>query len=351
MSDLSDKIYEEESDIQVEAEEKPWSFSGVWNKALEQQEERPLKVRNHLWASELGKAPIDLYLKLTGVKPTNPPNARSLRKFEAGNIFEWIVSLILKRAGILQESQKWTSFQYPGLLQTTGKADFIVGGVPKGAEEAINEMKALGLPDVFIRGAEAVASHLMTFTNGLKPIPLEIKSVSSFMFEALEARGVASKNHRLQLFHYLKSTDYDQGRIVYISRDDLRMMEVVIEKDSPVEQEYKQAIETVSKYIIGKEKPPLEQPITFDEDLCKFSKNFNVAYSNYLTMLYGFKDQKEFDDKYVSMVSSWNRVVGRLKEGKIITEKNKLVLEQIKEAGFSVEDILKKFFAEPDLDE
>lgn len=351
MSDIQDQLLQEELDIQGEADEKPWKFASVWNKALEQQENKPLKERNHLWASELGKSPIDLYLKLTGVKPTNPPNARSLRKFEAGNIFEWIVSLILKRAGILQESQKWTSFQYPGLLQTTGKADFIVGGIPKGAEEAINEMRTLGLPDVFIRGAEAVARHLMTFTSGLKPMPLEIKSVSSFMFEALESKGVASRNHRLQLFHYLKSTEYDQGRIVYISRDDLRMMEIVIEKNSPVEHDYRQAIETISKYILTKEKPPLEQPITFDEDLCKFSKNYNVAYSNYLTMLYGFKDQKEFDDKYTSMVSSWNRVVSRLKEGKTMTEKNNLILEQIKQAGFSVENILKKFSPEPDAEE
>ena len=311
MNDLLETNYEEECDIQVEAEEKPWNFAGVWNKALEQQEERPIKVRNHLWASELGKSPIDLYLKLTGVKPTNPPNARSLRKFEAGNIFEWIVSLILKRAGILQESQKWTSFQYPGLLETTGKADFIVGGVPKGADETINEMRTLGLPDVFIRGAEAVARHLEAYPSGLKPMPLEIKSVSSFMFEALEAKGVASRNHRLQLFHYLKSMDFEEGRIVYISRDDLRMMEVVIERNSPVEQDYKKEIEVISKYILAKERPPIEKAIILDGDLGKFSKNYNIAYSNYLTMLYGFKDQKEFDDKYVPMVSSWNRVVSR----------------------------------------
>ena len=83
-----------------------WGLSEVWNKSLEEQEQRPLSFRDHLWASELGKAPVDLWLKLRAVPPTNPPNPRSLRKFEAGNVFEWIVSLILKRAGILKESQR-----------------------------------------------------------------------------------------------------------------------------------------------------------------------------------------------------------------------------------------------------
>src|SRR5258708_20285530 len=101
-----------------------WGLATAWNASLIDTEERELKVRDNLWASELGKAPIDVWLKMHGTKPTNPPNARSLRKFEAGNVFEWIVSLILKRAGILRESQKWSSFQYPGLLKVTGKPHF-----------------------------------------------------------------------------------------------------------------------------------------------------------------------------------------------------------------------------------
>ena len=60
----------------------------VWNTALEDQEKRQVKPREKLWASELGGATIDLYLKLKGTELSNPPNARSLRKFEAGNIFE-----------------------------------------------------------------------------------------------------------------------------------------------------------------------------------------------------------------------------------------------------------------------
>ena len=134
-------------------ESSSWGLAEVWNKSLEKMEVRDPEPRSHLWASELGKAPIDLYLKLKGVKPSNPPNARSMRKFEAGNVFEWIVSLILKRAGVLKEQQHWCSHQYPGLMKVTGKADFIAGGTPDYVKWK-KELEILELPNVFVRATE-----------------------------------------------------------------------------------------------------------------------------------------------------------------------------------------------------
>jgi len=324
-------------------ENKTWGLAEIWNNSLLDKEERELTKRDNLWASELGKAPIDLWLKMRGVKPTNPPNARSLRKFEAGNVFEWIISLILKRAGILKESQRWSSYQYDGLLKVTGKADFIAGGKPD-IEQWKKSIEILDLPDIFLRAGERIVKYFSEkYPNGLDEIPLEIKSVSAFMFEALEKRGISSKIHRLQVFHYLKSENRPIANLVYICRDDLRMMEFAIENPSSVENEYKQAIENISKYHLSNEQPPLEKPIKFDDDIGKFSKNFNVAYSGYLTMLYGFKDQKEFDDKYIPIVGRWNRVMARIKSGKDITPKNSSVLDEIKIEGFNLDEITKNF--------
>jgi len=320
-----------------------WGFSEVWNASLIEKKERELRQRDNLWASELGKAPIDLWLKMKATKPTNPPNARSLRKFEAGNVFEWIVALILKRAGILKESQRWSSYQYDGLLRVTGKADFIAGGKPN-IEQWQKDIAILDLPEVFLRAGERILEYFAkNYPEGLDEMPLEIKSVSAFMFEALEKKQSSSKNHRLQVFHYLKSENRPAANLVYICRDDLRMMEYKILNPSKVEDEYKEAIEKISGYFIRNEKPPLEKPIGFSEDIGKFAKNFNVAYSGYLTMLYGFKDQKEFDDKYTPTVSKWNRVVARIKEGKDMTDKNNLVLKEIEEAGFNLNEIMKNF--------
>jgi len=319
-----------------------WGLAEIWNKSLEQREKRELKIREHIWASELGKAPVDVWLKMKATEETNPPNARSLRKFEAGNVFEWIVSLILKRAGILREKKKWVSYQYDGLLEVTGKSDFIVGGKPD-LQKWLNEMSALNLPDVFLRAGKQILEYLAEqHPDGLEEKPLEIKSVSAFMYEALEKKKTSSKNHRLQLYHYLKASNYKQGNIIYICRDDLRMMEVPVFLNSFVEDEYRQAIETLTKYYKEDKQPPLEKAITFSEDLGKFAKNYNIAYSGYLTKLYGYKDQKEFDDEHTPIVARWNRVIGRIKQGKDMTAKNEEVKKEITDAGFLLDDILTK---------
>ena len=93
-----------------------WPFYSIWNESLEENKQnKPVEPRQKIWASEMGGAYIDRYLKMTGVQPTNPPNPRSLRKFEAGNIWEAIVGYVLLRAGILQKKQEWIQYQYPNL--------------------------------------------------------------------------------------------------------------------------------------------------------------------------------------------------------------------------------------------
>src|SRR5688500_15643652 len=93
-----------------------WSFATAWNQSLIVPRERPLVTRDYVWASEIGGAMIDRYLKMKGVPQSNAPNMRSLRKFQAGDIWEWICALVLKRAGILIETQRKVGYQYPGLL-------------------------------------------------------------------------------------------------------------------------------------------------------------------------------------------------------------------------------------------
>lgn len=333
-------------------EEENWGFTKVWNESLERKSDRPMKVRNNLWASELGKAPIDLWLKMKGTEPTNPPNARSLRKFEAGNIWEWIVKLILIRAGILQDQQKWLSFQYPGLLEVTGKLDFIAGGKPDWnlANAAIDKMATdMVLPETISRGARDIIAHFaMNYPNGLASKILEVKSVSSFMFDSMERSGRSSANHRKQNFHYLKATGMKRGDIVYVCRDDCRMMEFPVLNPSPVEDEYRGDIELLTGYMERNEQPPLEKLIVFDEDLKKFATNWNVGYSGYLTMLYGFKDQREYDEKFRPMAERWNRVMGRVKAKKKMTAKNDAAMAEIREYGFDLDKILNDFLPAPE---
>lgn len=320
----------------------------VWNASLEDQEKRPVAPREKLWASELGGSTIDLYLKLKGTEPTNPPNARSLRKFEAGNVFEWIVSLILKRANIVVESQKWAQYQYPGLLPVSGKSDFIAGSTPDfgQGQKFIEFLQRAEIPDVFLRGFERVLTHIeKNYPKGLENMPLEVKSISSFAMDLMEQTQKPIDRHQVQLFHYLKSMGYDRGVLVYICRDDLRMMEFeVLKGDAEVGARYKSAIEKVSKYYFANEMPPKEPMLIFEGG--KFSKNFNIEYSSYLTMLYGFKEPREYSELYGKKCGNWNRVMKRVKEGKKMTEKNEVILQEIRDSGYVIEEIAKQFAAD-----
>ncbi len=326
--------------------EKSWSFSGIWNSALVSGEERKVEPRDYLYASELGKAPIDVFLSMKGVAKTNPPNDRSKRKFEAGNLWEWIVKMLLTRAGVLQNSQKPSPYQYPELLRVSGRLDFIAGGkIDAEKAKRVVEEEKLGLPPSFYRAYDQIVEYFAkNYPDGLEPRILEIKSVSAFVFDGLEAKKNASiKIHRLQLYHYLKAENMKRGDIVYICRDDCRMMEVPVLMPSPVEDEYKDYIAKMTEWVKKDEQPPLEQPIIFDEDTGKFSKNNGIAWSGYLTMLYGLKDQNEFDEKFKPQAERFNRVIGRIKRGDKMTVKNEEVKREIVEAGFDLPAIITKF--------
>lgn len=347
-----------------------WTMSETWNAALVNKAERPAAPRSRIWASELGKPPIEVFLKMKGVEPTNPPNARSKRKFEAGNMFEWIVGLVLKRAGILKENQKWVGFQYADLVEVSGKIDFIAGGIPD-YERWRADLSALGLPDFFMAASEALMTHFQErYPEGLGDLFLEIKSCSSFMMDSMERTKMASKNHRLQLFHYLKAENFPRGNVVYICRDDLRMLEIPVTNPSETEQEYRDAIQEITVYyeahkntpvedfLIKPETseerwlwnpnnleglPPLEKPIVWDKDLKKFARNWGIEYSSYLTMLYGFQTQLEFEQVALPVASRWNRVLGRIKDGAKMTPKNLEVIEEMRAAGFEVDALAAEY--------
>lgn len=306
-----------------------WSFYQIWNKSLENREERPMSPRRKIWASEMGGSFADRYLKMTGVKPTNPPNPRSLRKFEAGNMMEWLVGMVLKRAGILIEQQEWVGYQYPNLLEVSGKLDFLAGGKPDW-EKAKSEIVSLELPDFFGRATRSIIEYLQEkYPTELKTIVLENKSSSSFMFDRYEIAGAEPK-HKLQAFHYLKSKNLDEAHIVYICKDDLRMVEFGVFNPSETETEYKNDITLMTKYLNANEQPPKEEEVYFDEATMNFTKNWKVEYSNYLTMLYGYSEPEAYRARWNSKIVQFKRTFKRIVEGKKETPLDKTITEELK---------------------
>ena len=317
-----------------------WTMAKVWNESLGTKPERLTVPRQNIWASELGKADIDIYLKLKGVEPTNKPNARSKRKFEAGDIWEWVVKIILIRAGIYQTSQERVASSIQGMLEVTGKLDHIAGGMPN-YDTALDDIKALELPEGIQRGAEAILEHFKTnYPNGLDQKIIEVKSLSSFAMDKVERTEKPINGHDLQCFHYVQNKRIE-GSIVYVCRDDARMYEcpILVDQANLLER-YTAKIAKMTEYYNNEQEPEKEQLINFDKDDHRFSKNFNVEYSSYLTMLYGFEEPADYDAHVTPLIGRWNRVLGRVRAGKKLTANNEQSLAEMREHGFDADAII-----------
>ena len=308
-----------------------WSLYQVWNESLEAgRPERELKARDHIWATEIGSSYLDRYLKMKGEKPSNPPNVRSLRKFEAGNLMEWVVGLVLKRAGIFVSQQDWVKFQYsPNLLSVTGKLDYRAGGKVDW-DKARSEVDELGLPEFFGRATRKIVDNLSKkFPDGLEEIFLGIKSCSSFKFDDYEANGIDPR-HAAQEFHYLKATGKKEAHNIYICKDDLRMLEFGVFNPSETETYYKNDITLMTHYLNSNEQPPKEEEVYFDEVTMKFTKNWKVEYSNYLTMLYGYSEPEAYRARWDGKITQFKRTFNRIVDGKKETPLDKTITEELK---------------------
>ena len=147
------------------------------------------------------------------------------------------------------------------------------------------------------------------------------------------------KHHRLQLFHYMKGLGLN-GELVYICKDDLRMMCFQYEPTEELEQEYLTDLAAITHYFTANTRPPLEKHIVVEDG--KFKKNFGIEYSNYLKFLYDFEEPRDYADSVKSQVARWTRVVARYAKGENITKKNEEVKAEIENAGYNFAQIVEQ---------
>lgn len=309
-----------------------------WNKAIIRPE-RPLVPRDYCYASELGGSLIDRYLKMTAVPYTNLPNPRAKRKMMAGVFTEAVICYVFQRAGILKQVQRrfesdWTP------LSVHGKSDLIVGGIPN-IDQA---RKALQQFDYFPEMHEISMSIIEHLENREYPEVLyEVKSIATYKADYFEKAGENAKpvkGHEFQAKFYSVESQIP-SILSYICRDDLRMTEFYINGGEEAKKEIYDDVLLLKEYFDANQRPPL-QPLILLED-GKFSKNLEVEYSNYLTMLYGFEEPRDYSESVKKQIASWNRVIARYKNGDKITDKNKLVREEIESKGYNFEEILNSF--------
>lgn len=314
----------------------------IWNTCVEYDDSKPIEPRERLFASELGGSMVDIFLKLKGTTPTNPPNNRSRRKFNAGNVTEWIVKAVLLQAGILLETQKPFGYQYDGLLPVSGRLDFIMGGRPD-YNKAISTIGAMKhFPPFVTLAMEKVIEELLKTVGDdeLKPMVLEVKSKASRMMEMIMRTEKPQYSNVLQTFHYLKSSEglYDEGRIIYVCRDDLHCIEFPVFNPSDVEVDYYDFIKEITGYYQVNQQPPLEPEIKFED--FRFRTNWKVEYSPFLTMLYGYSRPELYRDKYKKMVSSFNHTYKRIINDDKMTKLNLDTIEEMKKVFPNLDELV-----------
>ena len=316
-----------------------WNLQQLWNECVYSQQ-RALEPRDYCYASEIGQPLVDRYLKMKAVTPTNPPNMRSLRKFEAGNLVEWVVRYVLERAGLINNTQERVMVEYPNMLKVSGRLDFLAGGKID-IERAKQDITSSHLPESIQASSLYIAEKLYEKFGDkeLEKKVLEIKSCSSFVMDMMEKTEKPIKHHRLQLFHYMKGLNLN-GELVYICKDDLRMMCFQYEPTAELEQEYLADLAGITHYFTANTRPPLENHIVVEDG--KFKKNFGIEYSNYLKFLYDFDEPRDYADSVKSQVARWTRVIARYAKGENITKKNEEVRAEIEAAGYDFNQIVEQ---------
>lgn len=300
-----------------------WSFAQVWNNALDKDRQREIIPRDYTYASELGKGYYDRYWKMQGRKPRTPPGVRAQRKFEAGNLTEWVMQQVLSRAGVLQSIQERLE-DNDSPVRVSGRCDFLAGG-------QIQEIDLieLGLPETFADVAEiAIAKLKEKYPDGLREQGLEIKSCAGTMFDRYQKKP--SVHHALQSYFYASQTGKPYT-LVYVSRDDLRVCEWTIMPSSESWGKLYQAdLEGLAEFlkldpkdVRKNHKEPL---LTWDPESGRFSKNWEVEYSAYLTD-YGFKRPDLYKTPASSSATRLNNIVKKIRAGKEMTKVNLASLE------------------------
>ena len=326
-------------------------MAALWN-SYPVSTDREIQPRNYMYASELGSADIDVYLKMKGTKYTNVPNARARRKFDAGNIWEGILQNIYRRFGLLVElspDDKRIKTEFPGMIPVSGRFDILLNGVKNTAdfkqikataETALSKLyyddplveyelkKTIMMADQYIASGKT-----LSYFNQIG----EAKSMSLMAFNGMDASDKPYESHALQSSYYTrynKKYNNKHGSLLCVCKDDTRIKEFRISgaKNDPYQKKIMESIKSKSHYYLKDERPPLEPMLVIQNG--RFSMNFNVAYSNYLTMLYGFEHQEDYREKYSGKIASWNRVLKRMAEDQNLTKANEVIIKEMKDEGY-----------------
>lgn len=212
-----------------------FSIQKIVNEALVEREEK--RKINSWHASGFGTCPTGRYLERLGISPDEEFDDRTLRVFAAGKKFEEFV------------------------------LDLAVSKLPKG----VNILKQVRVEDDLL-GITGYADAVINFLSPEQSIVYELKTQHSRSFHWMKKRGEsAMRHHEMQLWIYLNTLKIEEGRILYVSKDDLCLREAVVYwKDDKLAKEVMDEADLLNR--AWREKLPPRPPADPKDWRCKYCR-------------------------------------------------------------------------------
>ena len=136
---------------------------------------------------------------------------------------------------------------------------------------------------------QIVEEWRVKYPNGLEKTPFEIKTMNTNAFNYLQKGKdgfkYANPHYQLQLYTYMLYYGVDKGRLVYISKNDGRMVEVVIRRTDEMDRAWNNDVKTMSDFFNSNTIPPCE-PFKVEDGRGHLKDNWKIAYSRYKDYLH-----------------------------------------------------------------
>ena len=312
-----------------------WAVSDIWNQLLGLAKRYPPKVRDYISPSDIGKHYWFRYQKMMGVPETNPFEDRVLRIFAAGDEFHHLIRNVFRACGILLKAEEWSVIPATDkTLKVLGKYDIIAGGLAN-VEQAKKYCEEWNFSDFVAQRTIMMAEKLLKkYPVGMPKLLYEIKSINSMAFwNKKDYLQDAYPWHTLQCYAYLKAENLPEGRVLYVSKDDLMTAEFAVKHPDPeLEKEFQKDLMAMTTYIKEKLEPSKPNYFNFNPmGKIRFQRNkekyvidgcweisWEVSRSVYFTKLTGFKKVDEWE---LTLKDELKRKNDEIKQ-KYIEEKN-----------------------------
>ncbi len=317
------------------------NISEIFNDAFCKESTRLYQPRERIFASELGYSYYNRYLEMTCTPISNPPNEIARRKFASGRMVEAFIVLCLKELGVLVSEEKPIKLlEGVDNLEVSGRLDAVIGGIFKEQEieSSLQHLAWLPFFELLVDASKKFAERYKEIE--FERLGMEIKSCSSWTYARVEETNKPLHHHALQAFHYALHENIPFG-VTYFDKDSARMQtKFVYPDDKELAKLYYEDITKMTYYIRNKICPPKDNLIEQDLNNLKCSTNFNVEYSKFLTHSYGFETKQAYRDEVTPKILKYNRVIKRVLDGEKLTEKNRLVLLEMKDSGLIIPEVI-----------